>query len=127
MNMNVFWALMVAVLLTGAAGVHRPALAGPGPGISELTRLAAQGDPDAMADLGQAYYDGRLVLKDPFKAKCWNPARQNGCSVIRTTTGPRIGPKGCGINWRCGSIPESAPGKFRQPQARQQGMGLWSL
>ena len=69
--MNVFWALMVAVLLTGAAGVHRPALAGPGPGISELTRLAAQGDPDAMADLGQAYYDGRQVLKDPFKAKCW--------------------------------------------------------
>ncbi len=32
---------------------------------------ARQGDTDAMCDLGEAYYNGKGTLKDPFKAKCW--------------------------------------------------------
>ncbi|MFH2058126.1 MAG: SUMF1/EgtB/PvdO family nonheme iron enzyme [Pseudomonadota bacterium] len=36
------------------------------------TLLAArQGDVQAMADVGLAYFKGQGTLKDPFKAKCW--------------------------------------------------------
>jgi len=67
--MKLFWTLMVMLILLSHGSMI--ALADQGQGIFELTRLAAQGDPAAMADLGKAYYYGREVLKDPFKAKCW--------------------------------------------------------
>lgn len=42
-------------------------------------KAARQGDVEAMVDVGVAYHDGKGVLKDPFKAKCWiQKAYQNG-------------------------------------------------
>lgn len=37
----------------------------------ELIDRAGQGDTRAMCKLAQAYYEGKGVLKDPFKARCW--------------------------------------------------------
>ncbi len=69
--MRFFLIVMAATLLTGYTGITAPALAGQNVDIVELSRLADQGDPAAMADLGAAYFHGKGVLKDPFKAKCW--------------------------------------------------------
>ncbi len=39
--------------------------------IEDLIQAARSGDARAMCELGTAYYRGKGVLKDPFKAKCW--------------------------------------------------------
>ncbi len=39
--------------------------------LSSLIAKSRQGNKMAMCDLALAYYHGRGVLKDPFKAKCW--------------------------------------------------------
>ncbi len=39
--------------------------------VETLLRAARSGDTRAMCDLAKAYYHGRGVLKDPYKAKCW--------------------------------------------------------
>ncbi len=39
--------------------------------LSNVLEKARQGDTQAMCDLGEAYYNGKGTLKDPFKAKCW--------------------------------------------------------
>jgi formylglycine-generating enzyme required for sulfatase activity len=53
-----------------------------GHGFEELQRMAGQGDPVAMVDLGEAYFYGKGVLKDPFMAKCWvQKAREAGLDL----------------------------------------------
>ncbi len=39
--------------------------------LSSLITESRQGNTRAMCDLALAYYHGKGVLKDPFKAKCW--------------------------------------------------------
>ena len=47
--------------------------------VQELLVMAGQGNLSAMIDLGKIYYDGRGVLKDPLKARCWiERARERG-------------------------------------------------
>jgi len=60
--------LMIAIVLFLTAS---PGLCKVPCGIDELIQAARGGDVRAMCDLGKAYYHGKGVLKDPFKAKCW--------------------------------------------------------
>lgn len=41
------------------------------PGFSDLLQAARGGDVEAMCDTALAYFYGKGILKDPFKAKCW--------------------------------------------------------
>lgn len=59
-------AIVLMFILMGGPGLCRET-----GDIDALRRAARNGDPRAMCDLGKAYYDGRGVLKDPLKAKCW--------------------------------------------------------
>ncbi len=53
--------------------------------LSVFLEKARQGDTEAMCDLGEAYYNGKGTLKDPFKAKCWiKMAYNNGSKRAET-------------------------------------------
>lgn len=77
--MRYFVVLALAVGLVFFVGMPEKILANQDAGFQELLRMSGQGNPSAMTDLGEAYYYGRGVLKDPFKAKCWiQQAREYG-------------------------------------------------
>lgn len=65
--------------------VSSSAYAGDRQTVSVLLKQARQGDVEAMCDLGLAYFSGKEVLKDPFKAGCWiKKAYEKGSRRART-------------------------------------------